>query len=426
MISRNILPVALLTTALAVGGPALAGDPRQQPSDQSSGPSIAESDSPRVSQRVNAQQHRPQHTSDGQRGLIAPALPSVMRSLAGRTSQARWDVAPGVTYTRWTELDPRGPIRAHLLTIDADRPGLKIDYASKGSVRSTAPTKEILAVDRAIAGVNGDFFDIGDTGAPLGLGRDRQRGLVHARQSGWNSAFYLDRAGVPAIGDLPMKAKIVQHPELQVTNLNSAFVQPGGIGIYNRAWGRTSGYRVTDGQRRNVRMVTIRGGRVRETRRRLTNNRPIDGLVLIGRGQGARDLARLHQGSKATVGWRLQGTPQMAISGNKMLIDDGVIQVVDDRELHPRTAVGIDRDTGEVLLLVVDGRQASSRGATMVEMADLMIDLGADEALNLDGGGSSTMVARRPTGTVGVVNSPSDGSQRSVANALEVTYTKPG
>lgn len=418
MVSRNVLPLAVLTCALAVGGPALAGDTRPRPTDPSA--------SPQVSQRVNAQQHRPQHTSDGEPGPIAVPLPSVMRGMAGRSSQTRWDVAPGVTYTRWDELNARGPIRAHLLTVDPGQPGLEIDYASKGSVTHTAPTKDILAVDRAIAGVNGDFYDIGDTGAPLGLGRDRQRGLIHARRAGWNSAFYLDRAGVPAIGELPMRAKIAQHPDLQVTNLNSPFVAPGGIGVYTHAWGRTSGYKVTDGQRRSIRMVTIRGGRVVATQRRLTKDRPIRGLVLIGRGKGATALGRLHKGSRATVSWRLAGTPQMAISGNKMLVDDGVIQVVDDRELHPRTAVGIDRDTGDVLILVVDGRQTFSRGATMVEMANLMIDLGADEALNLDGGGSSTMVARRPTGTVGVVNTPSDGFQRWVSNALEVTYTKPG
>jgi len=74
---------------------------------------------------------------------------------------------------------------------------------------------------------------------------------------------------------------------------------------------------------------------------------------------------------------------------------------------------------------VVDGRQKFSRGYTMVEMANMMIDLGADDALNLDGGGSTTMVAKKSDGTTGVVNSPSDGFQRSVANALEVTYTKP-
>ncbi len=87
--------------------------------------------------------------------------------------------------------------------------------------------------------------------------------------------------------------------------------------------------------------------------------------------------------------------------------------------------MGIDHDTGEVLILAIDGRQSFSRGYTMVELANMMIDLGADDALNLDGGGSTTMVARKSNGSTGVVNSPSDGFERSVANALEVTYTRP-
>jgi exopolysaccharide biosynthesis protein len=151
----------------------------------------------------------------------------------------------------------------------------------------------------------------------------------------------------------------------------------------------------------------------------------VRGLVLIGRGDGAKRLRRLHVGSRADVSWWLDPQPQMAISGNRFLVDDGLIKVTDDRELQPRTAVGIDDDTGEVLILAVDGRTKASRGYTMVELADLMIDLGADEALNLDGGGSTTMVARRPNGRVGVLNTPSDGFQRSVANALEVTYAPP-
>jgi exopolysaccharide biosynthesis protein len=112
----------------------------------------------------------------------------------------------------------------------------------------------------------------------------------------------------------------------------------------------------------------------------------------------------------------------MAITGNVFLIRDGQRKARDDREMHPRTAVGIDYDTGVIFLLVIDGRQSHSRGYTMVETAKLMQYLGADEALNLDGGGSSTMVAQRRNGKVKVMNSPSDGHQRSVPNGLEVLY----
>ena len=101
------------------------------------------------------------------------------------------------------------------------------------------------------------------------------------------------------------------------------------------------------------------------------------------------------------------------------------MKVVDDRELHPRTAIGIGRDMHRILLLVIDGRQQFSRGYTMVELAEMMMELGADEALNLDGGGSSTMIARRPNGAVKVINSPSDGVERSVPNGVSITYRAP-
>ena len=371
---------------------------------------------------------RPLHSSDGEPGSMALPLPTGMRS-ATRSDRTSWRVAPGVSYTRWDQVDARGPIRAHLLTVKARRPGVRIDYAAMGTVRQTAPVKDILAKDAAIAGVNGDFFDIGATGAPLGLGQDRQRGLVHSRDYGWNSAFFINRWGNPDIGTLPMVARVRHHPELTITNLNSPFVKANGIGAYTRGWGTTSGYRHTAGQRRQVRAVYVRDGHVVASRKKLPQGNAVDGLLLIGRGEGAQQLQTLEIGTKIRLRRYLEGNPRVAISGNRILVQDGLVEKLDDQELHPRTAIGVDSDTGEVLMLVVDGRQDFSRGATMAELARLMIDLGADEALNLDGGGSSTMVAQKLTRNNGkkvrVVNSPSSGYSRSVANALQVTFKKP-
>jgi exopolysaccharide biosynthesis protein len=126
------------------------------------------------------------------------------------------------------------------------------------------------------------------------------------------------------------------------------------------------------------------------------------------------------------VRWGLAERPAFAISGEKVLLRDGRRLVENDSELHPRTAVGIDRDSGRVLLLVVDGRSSRSRGYTLVELARMMRKLGAEDALNLDGGGSSTMagVGRRGGG-VKVLNRPSDGAQRHIADAIGVTYRRP-
>jgi hypothetical protein len=364
-------------------------------------------------------------TSDGVQGPVARPRNVAPRGPGDESVRRHWRVAPGVTATVWDERDERGPIRANLLTIDWEQPGIGIDYANDGRVNRTATLSTILTRDKAIAGVNGDFFDIGDTGAPLGVGRDRQRGLLHGRLSGWNSAFSFDQDGRPQIGPLPVTTTIKQRPGITITNVNSPSVAVAGIGLYTPSWGTTSGYRITDGQQSNVRMVRIKGGKVIRNTTKLPSGTTFKGRMLVGRGQGADALKKLRKGAPVTFVSRASGSPAMAITGNQFLIDDGVVRVVDDRELHPRTAIGIDRDTHTILLLVVDGRQSFSRGYTMVEMAGLMQDLGADEALNLDGGGSSTMIAKRPNGRVKVINSPSDGRERHVANAVSVTYTAP-
>jgi len=89
-----------------------------------------------------------------------------------------------------------------------------------------------------------------------------------------------------------------------------------------------------------------------------------------------------------------------AVAGGPVLISEGRIRVTDDEEVffgsaipkvHPRTAVGITRE-GLLLLLVVDGRQMESSGVDLEDLASIMLDLGAYEAMNLDGGGSSTLV----------------------------------
>lgn len=82
----------------------------------------------------------------------------------------------------------------------------------------------------------------------------------------------------------------------------------------------------------------------------------------------------------------------------------------------PRTAVGVKQD-GSIFFLTADGRQDSSEGLSLTELADLMIKEGAVWAGNLDGGGSTTVVSREPgADALSVQNVPSDGSERRVAN----------
>ena len=115
-----------------------------------------------------------------------------------------------------------------------------------------------------------------------------------------------------------------------------------------------------------------------------------------------------------------------ALQAGPVLITDGEINITVDEEvffaseitnIHPRTAAGYTSD-GRFILMVVDGRQASSRGVYLQELAVMMDNLDCVEAINLDGGGSSGMVVNgkilnRPTGTIG---------QREVMSAIAVLF----
>ncbi len=316
-----------------------------------------------------------------------------------------YPMAPGLTFTQWDRADARGTIRAYLMTAQLGTPGLSLDYLGAEEVPERDDVLDMVVADAAIGGINGDFFDISDTGAPLGIGADRDRGLLHGRTSGWNEAFYVDKAGAPQIGDLEVKASVKGHPELKVEYVNSPTVFPKRVGVYTPEWGRTAGSRVVDGQKKNVREVVVEKGRVVRNRTKLSNKAEDPRRRPVGRDKMAKRLAKLKVGSKVKVKYKLAGRPPVALTGNKQLVDERIRTVVDDREMHPRTAIGIDRDTNSVLMLVIDGRQTFSRGYTMVELANLMIELGAEDALNLDGGGSSTMVGLRPDGALGVLNS---------------------
>jgi hypothetical protein len=111
-----------------------------------------------------------------------------------------------------------------------------------------------------------------------------------------------------------------------------------------------------------------------------------------------------------------------AISGMSWLVKDKQpVPDLNDTRTAPRTAIGLDGPGNRLILIVVDGRQPFySEGVTVQEMAELMIFYGGDNAINLDGGGSSTLVIQDPkTGQYKVMNSPIHfwwGNERPVAN----------
>ena len=166
----------------------------------------------------------------------------------------------------------------------------------------------------------------------------------------------------------------------------------------------------------------VRVGKVVCRKRRLTR---AGATVMSARwiGTRRRDVSDLQSGQEMSITWRARW-PRISdtIGGHPVLIRKGrlVWESLSGNHYifarHPRSGIGLTED-GKVLLVTVDGRKPRrSTGMTLVGFAKLFKSLGASWALNLDGGGSTTMVVRGR-----VVNRPSDGRERRVGSALMVT-----
>jgi len=116
----------------------------------------------------------------------------------------------------------------------------------------------------------------------------------------------------------------------------------------------------------------------------------------------------------------------LASGGGSLLVRDGARakNTHNISGLQPRTAVGSDASGKKIYLVTIDGRSDASIGVSMDYLADFMLGLGCRNAINMDGGGSTTFVARQLDNSLKILNKPSDGSPRTVSTALGARYTQ--
>jgi hypothetical protein len=345
------------------------------------------------------------------------------------TGSATTEVAPGLRLTQFDRFGPAGWIRGDTLAVDLGSKVLKPVYLSPGAVSARTPLSQQVARAGAVAGVNGDFFDIDATGAPIGVGVDHGQ-LQTAPAAGHNLTASITDQGKARLASVFLEASVTwPGGAVEATNFNSPVLDRDAIGVYTPLWG-SSGRATSVAGAARVREVELRGGVVTQVR-----TAPADGPIaagttlLLAREAGADALAALKPGDAVGVAYAPRtdaGKIAVAVGGNEVLLRDGVVQPVDDVALHPRTAVGFSADGTKLWLATVDGRQADSRGMTERELARHLKNLGADDAINLDGGGSSTLLARAEgEAAPSVRNSPSDGGERLVPNGIGFT-TVPG
>ena len=340
---------------------------------------------------------------------VSPAHADIGRRI--ETERTERPVAPGVTLSSFDWYQPGGWARGDAMTVDLTK-GTRVGYVDPGTVAQAAPLSR--QAERAVAAVNGDFFDINNSNAPEGVGIRNG----HLVKSGQGRAVGIDAAGVGSVMETFFEGTL--NGSHKVTQLNSARIDVNGIGVFNPLWGSYSRARAVQGATDTAEVI-VRDDVVESVG--APSDKPVTGYALVGRDQGAQTLKALEPGDRVEVAYTNRTSdgskPETAIGGRQLLVKDGK-NVAPTDPLHPRTAVGFSQDGKKMVLLTVDGRQgAYLPGMNLRDLADAMIELGAHNALNLDGGGSSTMLAREPgTTELKVVNTPSDGGERPIPNGL--------
>jgi hypothetical protein len=377
------------------------------------------------------------HCENGSARLALGGLIAVILSVSAvaQPPAITWTpVAAGVEHTHIMRSAPGGGNwNVNALRIDMREVRLDVIHAKDAAIGLETVTA-MAARTGAIAAVNGGYFRTtgefqGDSTGTLQIDRalwsepDRGRASVGLIRDGRSTRL--------VFGHVVWQAAIeAGRAKRALDGLNRAR-GPNEVIVFTPQFGRAA---VTDATGIEV---VVRAGRVANV---FDNGAataiPADGFVVSARGEAA-DWVRLHlrKGARVRVTTALRPADRSRdnpwtnaediLGAGPKLVTDGRVDVTDVREkmiptfateLHPRTAMATLAD-GRALLLVADGRHPPERvGMALDQLARMLIELGAREAINLDGGGSTAMVVQGK-----LVNVPSDPTgERPVSDAIVV------
>ena len=348
-------------------------------------------------------------------------------------------IGKGVTYDLITRVTTRGMLDIHVLRAPLDDPYISLGLArSQTEFELKERTTALLQQTGAVAGVNGDFFDLaGNHSAAVGAGFEFNDGnLISAsiyanRGSARWGTFFIDNTGNPFIEYLTtyMQLFIDGSTSIRVTAVNKVTGRDSSSILDRNAMMNT---RELDARIPGRAKIVAEGNAItRIVPPGQSADIPENGFVVFLSEEDTERIDEFSVGMSAGFNISMSvdfNAIEFAISGGGKLLSNGAT-VSDAGNVpagnQPRTAVGFSADGTEVIMMVVDGR-THSVGVGHNELADLMRAQGAHNAMHLDGGGSSTMAVRSPgSPNVARVNTPSDGAERRVANALGIYINAP-
>ena len=337
-------------------------------------------------------------------------------------------IGNGVTYTEDLLLTERGHVSVKILEGDLSEDGIDLDVLCNPKVNKRSTLSELAAEEPSAIGiVNGDFFD---TGLSVSMGPVVKDGILLSSSindpsfnTAWTNSQGLLQIGRMFEENYTLK-NLSNRKKLAITYINKPYLEPGNAIVYDKAW------EGLPPQRDDTVYMSVSDGRISsfETYVSETAGESID-FIVAARGTFKDELMENFIEDQR-VGFDADLNPSLsnitdAMGGGSILLENGNLPdsfSLPISGLHPRTALGINEAGDRFYLLTVDGRNSSATGMSETELAIYMKGLGVWDAINLDGGGSTEMMARRlGENTVTIANKPTGGTERRISNAIAVT-----
>ncbi|MDR1706333.1 MAG: phosphodiester glycosidase family protein, partial [Clostridiales bacterium] len=350
-------------------------------------------------------------------------------------------LAKDVTYELNRQITEDGMLEIHVLTVPLNDPHMYIGPVTSGDALGLKEsTSKLLSDAGAVAGVNGDFFGVaGRYSVPFGpvIADGSVRAVSSTTNQNKNefAAFMLDGNNNPIMKYLRAEIHFYNNgaENIEIGNYNKVGVELDWPVIIDRQYmpdttyldSRFSGLWKIVVENRSISYISQLSEKV---------TIPEGGYaIVIPSSLYNRYRTKFNVGESAefnlgnNIGVTLASL-KSAIGGGGLVLENGV--TVHDsgtviRGRQPRTAVGVSQDKTKLIIMAVDGR-THSIGASHDELAALLLRYGAWNAMHLDGGGSTTMVYKEPDSDEYILaNTPSDGAQRRIINALGIFDRSP-
>ena len=349
-------------------------------------------------------------------------------------------ITQGVTSENIVRFTTNGWLNINVLTVDLSNKYIKVDtITNTDSTGKLASTKTLAEKAGAVAAVNASFFTPmgGGFGYPVGpviqAGEFVSATSEHNKYSDTMASFSLTKLNEAMLAYWKTDISLVAPngsaiPAARYNKINGS--QFTDLTIMDRKLRPTS-IGVSDAQPDIVEMVVVEGKVTQFLTSQPAVEIPENGYIVVTRAAVGKLLTdNFHVGDKVEM--NIATNPNweninMSVTGGAILVKDGKIPEKFSYDTpyiaknQPRTVIASTKDGKKLLFVTVDGRQESSIGMTQAEIAQFMLSIGAYNALNLDGGGSTTMVGRELGNTSPeIMNSPSDGLARGISNAIGV------